>query len=528
MKTLQLVAVAVLWSATLWAADPPLGRLPDGTLYILNEVQFALRADAARAISPADATRRPADKARLAGLHPAIQEVVATHTAAERWLNGLPLPAALKHSGAEVPLIARSLTARLKPGQDAATVLGALQQHPDVEWASLNVLHPPALIPNDTFWTNQWGPVRVRADAAWDVPPASTTLRVAIVDTGVDLTHPDLAARITYNRGFAGNTSGDARRDVRGGSSIDHGTHVAGIAAAIHDNNLGIAGIATVEIMAMGCAVWDGTNQYLIGSAADAINDAVANGAAVINCSFGNASLNSGTRAALDNAQANNVVVVAAAGNQTNDVDNAASGSAGWNQHPWPIIVSNTQQGDSLNPSSNYGPAIDLAAPGTTIFSTITTNYAGPNPNGNYGNMSGTSMSAPCVAGGAALVRAMAPNLVNGAAARDLLARMAQDIGAPGRDTNYGVGMLQLDPTFLWTVRNAAVFMGPNPTLTENGTYANPYSTFGFALPNTPPGGQLVLNGAITNLTEYHYPPVSITQPLRLTAFPDRPVFIGR
>lgn len=528
MKTPLLFLGAGLLTAALWAADPPLGRLADGTLYLLNEVEFALKADTARALSPADAGRRAVARERLARLHPAIQEVLATHTAAERWLAGQPLPAALKQSGPDVPLIARSLTARLRPGEDAAKVAAALRQHPDVEWASLNVLHRPEWVPNDTFWTNQWGPPRVRANAAWDVPQASTALRVAIIDTGVDFTHPDLAARITYNRGFGGNANGDAQRDVRGGSSIDHGTHVAGIAAAIRDNNLGIAGIADLEIMAMGCAVWDGTNQYLIGSAAAAINDAVANGAAVINCSFGNAGLSDAERAALDNAQNNIVVVVAAAGNQANDVDSAASGSAGWNQHPWPLIVSNTQSNDTLNPSSNFGAAIDLAAPGTTIFSTITTNYAGPNPNGNYGYMSGTSMSSPCVAGGAAMLRSMAPNLINGAAARDLLFRMAQDLGAPGRDTNYGVGMLQLDPAFLRTVRNAAVFMGPNPTLTENGTYTAPYSTFGFALPNTPPGGQIVLNGAITNLSEYHYPAVTLAQPLRLTALPDRPVFIGR
>ncbi|MDW8310318.1 MAG: S8 family serine peptidase, partial [Verrucomicrobiales bacterium] len=405
---------AALLTTGLQAADPPLGRLSDGTLYLANEVEFALKADVARALSPADTNRRVPDRNRLTRLHPGIQEVVATHTAAERWLAGQSLPPALKHTGAEVPQIARSLTARLRPGEDAAQVVAALRQHPDIEWASLNVLHRPDWVPNDTFWTNQWGAARVRADAAWDVPQASTTLRIAIIDTGVDLTHPDLAARITYNRGFGGNANGDARRDVRGGTSIDHGTHVAGIAAAIRDNNLGIAGIANLEIMAMGCAVWDGTNQYLIGSAAAAMNDAVANGAAVINCSFGMPTLDDATRAALDNAQNNNVVVVVAAGNQANDVDNPASGSAGWNQHPWPLIVSNTQNNDALNPSSNFGPAIDLAAPGTTILSTITTNYAGPNPNGNYGNMSGTSMASPCVAGGVGMVRSMNPNLING------------------------------------------------------------------------------------------------------------------
>src|SRR5262249_213231 len=149
-----------------------------------------------------------------------------------------------------------------------------------VEWASLNFLHEVSHIPNDHFWSDQWGPNRVLAPSAWDVPQASTDVRIAVVDTGVDLTHPDLS--VVYNAGFGGNTDGDAKRDVRGGETLDHGTHVAGIAAASRDNGIGIAGIASASIMAMGCATWNQQyTQYQVCCADVAINDAVAHGATV-------------------------------------------------------------------------------------------------------------------------------------------------------------------------------------------------------------------------------------------------------
>lgn len=275
MKQILLALLLVAVTAVAAETDPAVGRLPDGDFYMKGEVDFCLKAEAARNLSTADALRRPVDTTRLAALHPAIGVVVASHLSAHNWLSGEPLPATLKHTGAEVPVIARSLKAMLRLGQDAAVVVEEMRKHPDIEWASLNRLHKVDLIPNDAFWTNQWGPSRINATNGWDVAQASTAVRVAVIDTGVDLTHPDL--NIVYNRGFGGNPTGDARRDVRGGSSIDHGTHVAGIAAATRNNNTGVAGIAVAGIMAMGCATWDGTNQYLICCAADAINDAVAN-----------------------------------------------------------------------------------------------------------------------------------------------------------------------------------------------------------------------------------------------------------
>lgn len=520
----KVIVVLLLAASAASAADRPLGRLPNGSLYIKDELDFCLKAAPARALSRADALRQKVPTPRLTALHPAITSVVGNHLSAERWLNGDPLPTALKHIGADVPVIARSLTAMLAAGADAAIVVEELRKHPDVEWASLNVLEPVTQIPNDAQWVNQYAPSRINATNGWDVPQTSTTLRVAIVDTGVDLTHPDLA--IVYNRGFGGNPNGDAQRDVRGNSSIDHGTHVAGIAAAIRNNNIGIAGVASLGIMAMGCAVWDGTNQYNIGSGAAAINDAIANNATVINCSFGQrAPLAAAMQSALDNAQSNGVIVVCAAGNNGTEV--LSSPSAGWAAHSWPILVSNTQADDTLNPGSNFGNSISLAAPGTGIFSTFTTNYTASAAGGTYGTMTGTSQASPHVAGAAGMVRSMNQNRIFGVGTRDLLFRMAQDLGSPGRDTTYGYGMLQVPASFLAVLKNGNTFAGTNFGIwSPNGTYDHPYNTIPAAVAVTPAGGTIVLNGGVGGL-QNPYPAQTINAPVTLTAFPDRPVRIG-
>lgn len=521
----RIILVLIVSTATAQSADRALGRLPSGQLYIKDELQFCLKAAPARALSRADTQRQSVSAPALSALHPAIASVVGNHLSAERWLNGEPLPPALKHTSAEVPMIARSLTAMLIPQADAAVVIEELRQHPDVEWASLNTLEPVTEIPNDAFWTNQWGPSRINATNGWDVSQATTSFRVAIVDTGVNLTHPDLP--IVYNRGFGGNPTGDAMRDVRGGSSIDHGTHVAGIAAATRNNSIGIAGIARLGIMAMGCAVWDGTNQYNIGSGDVAINDAVANGATVINCSFGQAApLGAAMSNALNNAQNNNVIVVCAAGNDGTEILN--SPSAGWAAHPWPIIVSNIQQDDTPRTTSNFGNRIDLAAPGTGIFSTFTTNYTTPAPGGTYGTMTGTSQASPHVAGAAGMVRSMNQLRIAAPGTRDLLFRMAQDLGAAGRDPVYGVGMLQLPASFLAVLKSGFTFSGTNSGLwVPDGSYDNPYSSIPNAIAATPSGGTIVLNGGSTGMPPPIYPAQTISAPVTLMAFPDRPVTIG-
>ena len=509
------------------AADPAIGRLPNGTYYLKHEIDFGLKAETAQELSPVGAGRRPVDKARLLRLHRGVRDVVAAHSGADRWLKGEELPARVAVEGEQVPKLARSLKMKLNDGEDAARVVEELRQNGDVAWASIVKLHKPTLTPNDARWTDQWGPERVRADEAWEVPQASTTERVAIIDTGVDLTHPDLASRIVYNRGFGGNANGDCKRDRRGGSSIDHGTHVAGIAAAIRGNGIGVAGIVNARIMAMGCATWNSDeSEYYICCAADAINDAVANGADAINCSFGNSELTGSESDALDNAQSAGVLVVVAAGNDGMNVD--SSPSQGWNDHSWPLIVSNTRDTDALNASSNFGSGIDLAAPGTSILSTVSTNYSGANANGNYSYFNGTSMASPHVAGAAVLVKSMNPSRINGSAIKDCLYRMAEDLGAAGKDASYGNGLLQLWPSFLSTLKEADAFVNPDFNfIVHTGTYTFPYNTIASAIAGTASGRTLVLNGGSDN-SDYHYPAQTISSPTTLRALPDSSVVIGK
>jgi thermitase len=527
-RLLFLVAImAGIWSLT--AADPILGKLPGGDYYMKHEVDFVLREPVARGLSTADEKRRLVQKARLVQLHAGIRDVVGGHTAAKKWLQGEELPQTVaKQKSAEVPKMARSLKALLREDQDAAKVVEELRKHPDVESASLNRVRRPALVPSDARWADQYAPERVRADDAWDVSPASTTIRVCIIDTGVDLTHPDLSTRIVYNAGFGGNANGDAKRDRRGGSSIDHGTHCAGIAAAIR-NTIGIAGIARANIMAMGCATWNATeSEYYICCAADALNDGVANGATVISCSFGNSSLEASESDALDSAESSGVVVCAAAGNDSMNVD--SSPSQGWNDHAWPLIVSNIRADDTLSPSSNFGSAIDLAAPGASILSTVTTNYFGANANGNYDYFSGTSMACPAVAGGVAMVRSMNSSRISGSSIKHFLYRMAEDLGTAGKDSTYGNGMLQLVPDFLQVLKDGDVFVNSG-WLTfpfNNGSYNLPYNTVSEAVTEAPTGGTIVLNGGTVDLSTYHYAPaITITKSCILKAFPDRSAVIG-
>ena len=523
-----LAASVIGTAAVAMAADREIGQLADGGYYIKDEVDFALKEEVARDLSPVGPGRRPVLTGRMLGLHAGLREIAGGNSAAASWLKGEELPERVRGKGNEVPKMARALKAKLHAGHDASSVVQELRRHPDVAWASLNRVRKAAAVPNDARWDDQWGPQRVRADDAWDVSQASTSIRVAIIDTGVDLTHPDLSARIVYNRGFGGNSNGDAKRDRRGGSSIDHGTHCAGIAAAIRNNSIGVAGITRANIMAMGCSSWVASeSEYYICCAADAINDAVANGADVISCSFGNSSLESSESDALDNAQDNSVVVVAAAGNDGMNVD--SSPSQGWNDHSWPLIVSNIRDDDTINSGSNFGSAIDLAAPGTSILSTVTTNYYGANANGNYANFSGTSMAAPAVAGGVAMVESMNPSRISGPGTKHLLYRMAEDLGAGGKDSSYGNGMLQLDPAFLRPLRDASAFVNPiQPALLEFGTYDLPYNDIPSAVTAVPSGGTIVLNGGTLSPASFTYPPLTITKACTLRAFPDRSVVIGQ
>jgi thermitase len=235
--------------------------------------------------------------------------------------------------------------------------------------------------PDDPLFGSQWAMVKVQAPQAWEVTTGSASINIAILDTGVDLDHPDLANKIISNINFSGSPTVD---DVHG-----HGTHVAGIAAAMTDNGIGVAGLgysaAIMNVKVMGDS---GTGTY--SAIASGIIWAADNGADVINLSLGGSSGSSILEDAVNYAWGKGVVVVAAAGNGGSTAPMYPACYADC------MAVAATDAIDGKASWSNYGDWVDVAAPGVIIYSTLKDN--------SYGYKSGTSMASPHVAGLAALV----------------------------------------------------------------------------------------------------------------------------
>ena len=235
--------------------------------------------------------------------------------------------------------------------------------------------------PDDALFGNQWNMVKVQAPQAWEVTTGSSSINIAILDTGVDQDHPDLASKIISNVNFSGSNTTD---DIHG-----HGTHVAGIAAASTNNGLGVAGLG-YDTTIMNVKVLSDTGSGTYSGLAAGIVWAADNGAEIINMSLGGSAPSSTLEDAVNYAWSKGVVVVAAAGNSGNDL--------AWYPAYYAnsIAIAATGANDALASWSNYGDWVDVAAPGASIYSTV--------KGGSYWYMSGTSMASPHVAGLAALV----------------------------------------------------------------------------------------------------------------------------
>jgi subtilisin family serine protease/subtilisin-like proprotein convertase family protein len=238
----------------------------------------------------------------------------------------------------------------------------------------------------------------INAPEAWNTSTGSRHTVVAVVDTGVDYRHPDLAANMWHNpRGSADGLYGWNFINNSGNVMDDngHGTHVAGTIGAVGNNGIGVAGVDwNTRIMAL--KFLDGTGSGYLSNAVKAINYAVAHGANVINASFGGGGYDAAMATAIANAKAHGVIVVAAAGNDATNNDSSPEYPASYSGDN-AIAVAATDRNDRLAKFSNYGPnSVDIAAPGVSIYSTL--------PGGKYGTYSGTSMAAPHVTGAIALI----------------------------------------------------------------------------------------------------------------------------
>ena len=339
----------------------------------------------------------------------------------------------------------RLIGAELWTLQDGSVTeaIARLSSDPAVDYAEpdylLSILVAGARIPNDPAFANQWSLDNVgqnggRPDADIDAPEAwaittGDEVVVAIIDTGVDLNHEDLAGNLWLNPGE--DLDGDGRVTAADRNQIDddgngyaddfhgwdfanhdpdpqddhfsgHGTHVAGIVAAVGDNGLGVAGVSwSARLMAV--KFLRGIGGGWTSDAVLALDYAVANGARIVNASWGSFTFSQTLRDAVVALDAAGVLLVAAAGNIASDNDSLPAYPANYDVAGI-IAVAATDRNDLLASFSNFGAeTVDLGAPGVEILSTIAGNR--------YGLLQGTSMAAPHVTGTAALLLADAPDL---------------------------------------------------------------------------------------------------------------------
>ncbi|HEY7728230.1 MAG TPA: S8 family peptidase, partial [Candidatus Eisenbacteria bacterium] len=300
------------------------------------------------------------------------------------------------------------------------------RNHPAIDFIEPNYIVSIARSPNDPLFPQLWGlhntgqtgglpGADIRATDAWNITTGSTDVIVAIIDSGTDYLHPDLAGNIFSNAGeIPDNAIDDDGNgfvdDVRGWDFVNddndpmddngHGTHVSGTVGAVGNNGLGVAGVSwSVRLMPLKFLSAGG-----VGTTADAIaavEYATQMGADVMSNSWGGAGFSEALRLAIQDASDAGIFFVAAAGNSASDNDLFPFYPASYDV-PNVIAVASTDHFDHLSSFSSFGAAsVDLAAPGTDILSTI--------PGGNYALLSGTSMATPHVSGILALMKARFP-----------------------------------------------------------------------------------------------------------------------
>ncbi|MGB3410009.1 MAG: S8 family serine peptidase [Microthrixaceae bacterium] len=276
---------------------------------------------------------------------------------------------------------------------------------------------------------NQWALDQFRFEDASQAVSGEENLLVSVVDSGIDVDHPDLAGVVVASHNFtqeALTTPGA------------HGTHVAGIIAAVAQNGMGGRG-ATPDVRLMNAKALDSTGSGYMSDAADAVIWSVDNGASVVNLSLAGDRSSTAMDAALAYAEDSGTVVVAAAGND--GVAQKRDGAAAGQLYSWPaadprtIAVAALDESGSVSGFSTCAPYVDVAAPGGLIYSTY--------PANRYVYMSGTSMATPYVSSLAVLTMATEPT-ATASQIRSRITSQATDIGAPGRDGSSGWGKVNL------------------------------------------------------------------------------------
>jgi subtilisin family serine protease len=332
----------------------------------------------------------------------------------------------------------------LTNGEGVEEAVKNYEGRPDVEFAEPNYLvKAEAIASNDPYLDKQWYLNKINVNGAWARSSGSSSTVIAILDTGVDIDHPDLKDNIWVNKGEIPNdgidndgsiyvddvhgwdfTSGDnnPRPDFKEWwftkEGINHGTIIVGIAAAVGNNARGIAGVAW-ETKIMPVRVLDSAGQGDVSTIIEGIDYAVEKGADVINLSFIGSGFSKSLFLAMERAYKAGIVVVAAVGNQQTaggDLDQEPLYPVcyyGGDRENIVMGVAATDKEDKKTTFSNYGTkCVDLAAPGVDFWSTVAYNPGEPGFDEYYsGGWSGSSVAAPLVSGTAALIKSINPAL---------------------------------------------------------------------------------------------------------------------
>ncbi len=456
----------------------------------------AARGTTARRLDAASGPKRPLARDRVAR-HAFVPGQVLVRFAAGRSVADLRRVAAATVSGRVAHRVfgTRIAVLDLPSGSDPLAAARALQRTAAIDVAEPNWIRHAAYIPLDPSFDQQWGlnntgqshliadppPANVNGladadadvDLAWDTTTGDPGTIIAVIDTGIDLNHPDLADKVWVNTGETPSNGLDddgngyvddlngwdfVGDDANPNDTDGHGSHVSGIAAAGIDNGAGGAGVCPeCTIMPLRAA---GGQGFALGNTIDALNYAVDNGADIINMSYGGPQWSMLERDTLADVGAAGVLMVAAAGNEDRDndaldwrVQGLPDGPSYPASYGMPQIVSVAASndlddygyftgcsiggGNNACDFTNWGNAsVDLAAPGVDIYSTV--------PDDTYDVYNGTSMASPFVAGVAGLVASLHPGY-SPAQIKNALLNSADEPGSLGGGFSFTNGRVNAD-----------------------------------------------------------------------------------
>jgi thermitase len=272
-------------------------------------------------------------------------------------------------------------------------------------------------IPNDPLFPSQWGALQINSPESWNVSSGSPSSLVAVLDTGVEHTHPDLDGQLITGYDFV-NDDADPSDDN------GHGTAMTGIIAARANNGIGVAGIASAS-QVLPIKVLDANGSGLYSTIATGIIYAADHGARVVNLSLAGTSSSDVLQSAVDYARAHDAIVVAAAGNSGKDAPTYPAALDGV------VAVAATDQNERRAYFSNYGSWVSLSAPGVNVITTSV--------DGDYVGATGTSPATALTSGAFALLLAANPTMT-GPEAVDRMTANAVDLGTTGWDPYFGYG----------------------------------------------------------------------------------------